>query len=1109
MMQPNEDEESLLAKLGYGSLGGLAWLGETLDKPGRAVRGMLSGLMGGDWGGGLLNLIPFSDTRGITDASKSVSGRDLLETAGILGANTPGFDMGDVAGFGAEVLLDPLSYATLGGSALTKSGKVAKALGVMPEAQYATQLAKPSAISALLRKTVGLSPDPALTPVLKAGEGARELGMTKRLKDVLSTDELKLQAQAIARDMGTDLRTLMAKDEPLSGLLGIGFPFLEPSFVLGTDKTAQSVARFMDTWGDRIRYSGPVRQATALFSRDMREQITKHGQVAAGKLARELEQDAIRGSEIAVGIVRSLDDAGLNPSQRQEVLEYLIEQERLPDEIASKYTPQQIEALQRAAGEMIGMETQTREKIIAAGMPIPYHDYPGLKYGARNVTAPSGLKLFEQRFSAARGRRDDLTDLPRWMIENFNRSPMLVGKGKVSLEDAERIIDETIVKRRMDKNITYSTLGSRTRPEFANEQKLVHEYLGTERWHDLAQLLDVPLNTGVQELRRMGEAHISELQRLIDQPKALAKRFAKMNHDPLKAPAFYQDVIADFAGYMIHGLKTRTATKGLTEFLGTYARMEGGEGYVPLREVIDKATLTKDGKVLSGAIEGIQNAFTKQYGGAKVPIESLHIPADIGDDAVRFIEGFVKPDVAAPILQVVDWYTQLFKAGNTTPFPAFHVRNFASGVWQNLVGGAMGMGSYKLAKSLLSGTGDEKLLKGLREIPGFETGTIEENASKLRDMLYIYNVTGQGRTKDATKGVFRDPQQFFEGQIPGKSGNEMTLSGGISKLSDIWKKDSTFGDRVTAPLRSGQDVGNWVEGLNRAAGFIELLKKGYDPAVAAAKTNAMHVDFNNLSRFERNVMKRAIPFYSWLRGAIPHAVMDIIEHPGGLNAQYARVSGETREGPDAFLPQYLQGGLAVPIGERTAEGRQQFLSQLDLPVETMTDFLHSGPTWITDTLREAAGTFNPLIKAPMEMVSGQQFYSGRDLRDLYSPTGSVPLDQLIMNLPTARTYTTLRKLVDTRHGFLDPAKLINLLTGARITSVDIDTAKNVAARELIQEKLRNDQVGRVFEHMYVPVEDRANLTPDQLQLLELNSMLARAAQKEAREKKKQRELATP
>lgn len=124
---PEEEESTLLGK----TVSGLTYIGEMLSKPSRAVLGTASGLTGGEWGGGLLNLIPFSDTIGWTDPEKGVGGRDFLTHMG-LPENKPGLfasptDFGlDVLGFGLEVVTDPLTYVHGPLGALTKgAGKAA------------------------------------------------------------------------------------------------------------------------------------------------------------------------------------------------------------------------------------------------------------------------------------------------------------------------------------------------------------------------------------------------------------------------------------------------------------------------------------------------------------------------------------------------------------------------------------------------------------------------------------------------------------------------------------------------------------------------------------------------------------------------------------------------------------------------------------------------------------------------------------------------------------------------------------------------------------------------------------------------------------------------
>ena len=90
------------------SLGsGLGYVGDSLDKPGRAVRGLLAGKAREG-----LAALPFSDSLGITDEHDKTTGRDLLDHYGITDKHDQSFGA-SALGFGAELATDPLSL--LGG----------------------------------------------------------------------------------------------------------------------------------------------------------------------------------------------------------------------------------------------------------------------------------------------------------------------------------------------------------------------------------------------------------------------------------------------------------------------------------------------------------------------------------------------------------------------------------------------------------------------------------------------------------------------------------------------------------------------------------------------------------------------------------------------------------------------------------------------------------------------------------------------------------------------------------------------------------------------------------------------------------------------------------
>ena len=82
----------------------LNYLGSALDKPGRAVRGLLSGNLREG-----LAAVPFSDSMGLTDEHQRVSGRDLTDKWGVTRKGDKGWGSWG-AGLGTEIALDPLNF---------------------------------------------------------------------------------------------------------------------------------------------------------------------------------------------------------------------------------------------------------------------------------------------------------------------------------------------------------------------------------------------------------------------------------------------------------------------------------------------------------------------------------------------------------------------------------------------------------------------------------------------------------------------------------------------------------------------------------------------------------------------------------------------------------------------------------------------------------------------------------------------------------------------------------------------------------------------------------------------------------------------------------------
>ena len=186
-------------------------------------------------------------------------------------------------------------------------------------------------------------------------------------------------------------------------------------------------------------------------------------------------------------------------------------------------------------------------------------------------------------------------------------------------------------------------------------------------------------------------------------------------------------------------------------------------------------------------------------------------------------------------------------------------------------------------------------------------------------------------------------------------------------------------------LEAGRRASAEVEWFNRVPMYTYLRKKGFSAAEAASEVRKLHVDYSDLTQFEKDVMRRVIPFYSFSRKMMEQTAKQIMERQGGMPG--LTVAGsikaiEALRNPGELVPDYVAETTAVPLGE-DSEGNRNYITGFGLAFEDPLSFAGKG---LRGAGLEALSRMHPLLKAPLEYSTGELFFQagpdgGRDLKD--------------------------------------------------------------------------------------------------------------------------------
>jgi len=405
-------------------------------------------------------------------------------------------------------------------------------------------------------------------------------------------------------------------------------------------------------------------------------------------------------------------------------------------------------------------------------------------------------------------------------------------------------------------------------------------------------------------------------------------------------------------------------------------------------------------------------------------LKGLFIPEAIRShlkDTYAVISGADEP--MRGFLRVYDKVLSWWKASVTGWFPAFHSRNFVGGAWNNFLLGLKDPKYYKWTQDLFSNPEGTTTLFGKKFV----------NKELLKD----FNKAG------AT------------GQI-GYADVMRTIDDMIADIGKTAKIDQVGTFFKNAPKTAME----FVENRLRIPLMLFEMDKGNSLEEAAKSVFRVHFDYapEALTVFERNVMRRLIPFYTWTRHNIPLQFEMLLKQPGKyaglekLRRSIEAISGTEKVAEERkYLPSWIKEMFTIRLPWIKATGEPYYL-QMDLPVEDLNKL----------SIREIVAMLSPLLKYPIEKYVNKNLYFDTPIYD----------ENLPREYQAARTVTIMKNLPEPIKKFLNiqEGKRKNFFTGEFEPVVTIDAQKLYFIRSLFLSRFYSTLTGWLDPE--VPIEEK-------------------------------------
>ena len=325
------------------------------------------------------------------------------------------------------------------------------------------------------------------------------------------------------------------------------------------------------------------------------------------------------------------------------------------------------------------------------------------------------------------------------------------------------------------------------------------------------------------------------------------------------------------------------------------------------------------------------------------------LPHEVAAGITRVRSVITRDDVVRELANTYDKYMAKWKTAVTVVNPGYRVRNTLSDFWGMWVAGVpswaiVRYGGEAAVWLRTAGVAEQKIARGIK--------LTSKERKAYEEFLRAHS-----------EGIFSG---LFQGDV--NTIAHSLQAGGHGSVYFL-KKGRLLKGGVQAAQTANRHAENW----GRATHYL-YRRRFMDLSVSEASrwVRKAHFDYEDVTDFERKVMKRLLPFYTWSRKNIPFQLEMLVSRPGRFSAfpkfinEMETASGDSSED---IVPDFIRKsmGFKLPIG-----GGTYLLPQIG-----------AADLRLLEYPEQFKGMLTPSIRFPLELITGRSLTTGADIQGVH------------------------------------------------------------------------------------------------------------------------------